>query len=71
MAIHDLNQAMSVADRICVLEAGRCVFDGEPVQGRFVDLAPDAPPHFDVDLLRRHGPVGVMPQAAGRPSPSA
>lgn len=85
MAIHDLNQAMSVADRISILETGRCVFDGEPealassgliervfrVHGRFVDLAPDAPPHFDVDLLRRQGPVGVMPQAVGTPSPPA
>ncbi|WP_062117739.1 ABC transporter ATP-binding protein [Aureimonas sp. AU40] len=85
MAIHDLNQALSVADRISVLEAGRRVFDGEPgalaasgliervfrVQGRFVDLAPDAPPHFDVDLLRRHGSVRVAPQAAGTLSPPA
>jgi iron complex transport system ATP-binding protein len=67
MAIHDLNQAMAVADRISLLDKGRLVFDGEPaglaasglleqvfrVRGRFIQLAPDAPPHFDVELARR------------------
>jgi iron complex transport system ATP-binding protein len=67
MAIHDLNQAMSVADRISLLDRGACVFDGEPaalarsglieevfrVRGRFVNIAPSGAPHFDVELARR------------------
>lgn len=67
MAIHDLNQAMSICDRISLLEKGKLVFDGEAralaesgliervfrVGGRFVQLAPDAAPHFDVHLSRR------------------
>ncbi len=67
MAIHDLNQAMSICDRISLLENGRLMFDGGPrdlarsgliekvfrVEGRFVQLSPDAPPHFDVSLKRR------------------
>ncbi|MBB4000707.1 ABC transporter ATP-binding protein [Aureimonas pseudogalii] len=85
MAIHDLNQALSIADRISVLKGGICVFDGEPdalaasgliervfrVRGRFVDIAPGAPPHFDVDLLRRRGLASTPAQgaqAAGTPS---
>ncbi len=69
MAIHDLNQAMSVCDRISLLEQGRLVFDGDPralagkqlieqvfrVRGAFVPIAVGAPPHFDVELVgRRH-----------------
>ena len=64
MAIHDLNQAMSIADRITLMEKGRVVFDGAAsalaesglieqvfrVEGRFVQIAPDGPPHFDVHL---------------------
>jgi iron complex transport system ATP-binding protein len=67
MAIHDLNQAMTVADRISLLDKGVCVFDGEPdvlaaggliervfrVRGRFVNIAPSGAPHFDVELARR------------------
>lgn len=67
MAIHDLNQAMSICDRISLLGKGEHLFDGEPgalaksglieevfrVKGRFVQIAPDAPPHFDVELARR------------------
>ncbi|MQT14161.1 ABC transporter ATP-binding protein [Segnochrobactrum spirostomi] len=67
MSIHDLNQAMSICDRICLLQEGKRVFDGVPddlarsgliehvfrVKGRFVQLAPDTPPHFDVELARR------------------
>lgn len=67
MAIHDLNQAMSISDRISLLNHGEMVFDGQPhdlagsgliesvfrVRGRFVEIAPDAPPHFDVELARR------------------
>lgn len=67
MAIHDLNQAMSVSDRISLLEKGRLMFDGDPkdladtgliervfrVRGTFVPIAPDAPPHFDVELAQR------------------
>lgn len=66
MAIHDLNQAMSICDRISLMEKGRHAFDGKPralaasgliervfrVQGRFVDLASGAAPHFDVHLAR-------------------
>lgn len=67
MAIHDLNQAMAVCDQISLLAKGEHLFDGDPrklaesglienifgVRGRFVELAPDAPPHFDVELARR------------------
>ncbi|MCK7616040.1 ABC transporter ATP-binding protein [Roseibium sediminicola] len=67
MAIHDLNQAMAVCDRISLLEQGKLVFDGNPtdlarsglveqvfrVKGRFVPIAHNAPPHFDVELVRR------------------
>ncbi|WP_265975021.1 ABC transporter ATP-binding protein [Brucella intermedia] len=66
MAIHDLNQAMSICDRISLLEKGALVFDGDPkdlagsgliekvfkVRGQFVQIAPQAPPHFDVELAR-------------------
>lgn len=67
MAIHDLNQAMSVSDRISLLDRGRLVFDGDPhalagvnlieqvfrVRGAFVPIAVDTPPHFNVELARR------------------
>lgn len=70
MAIHDLNQALSVCDRVSLLDAGRLVFDGEPaglvgtdsiervfrVRGRFVELLPGAAPHFDVQIARRPMP---------------
>ena len=66
MAIHDINQAIAVSDRISLLERGELRFDGEPralaesgliertfrVKGRFVEVAPDKPPHFDVELAR-------------------
>lgn len=66
MAIHDINQAIAVSDRISLLEKGELRFDGEPralaqsgliektfrVKGRFVEVAPDKPPHFDVELTR-------------------
>ncbi|MBK0097496.1 ABC transporter ATP-binding protein [Erwinia sp. S63] len=67
MSIHDLNQAMSIADRIALLNQGRLCFDGEPkalaatdlikqvfrVRGRFVPLPGDVAPHFDVELSHR------------------
>ncbi|WP_273794996.1 ABC transporter ATP-binding protein [Brucella intermedia] len=67
MSIHDLNQAMSIGDRISLLEKGQLIFDGKParlaesgliekvfrVKGNFVQIAPNAPPHFDVELARR------------------
>lgn len=67
MAIHDLNQAMSICDRISLLEKGRLVFDGVAadlaasgliervfrVEGQFVQITADGPPHFDVNLKRR------------------
>lgn len=66
MAIHDINQAIAISDRISLLERGELRFDGEPkalaesgliektfrVKGRFVEVAPDKPPHFDVELTR-------------------
>jgi iron complex transport system ATP-binding protein len=66
MAIHDINQAIAISDRISLLEKGELRFDGEPrnlansgliektfrVKGNFVEVAPGKPPHFDVDLLR-------------------
>jgi iron complex transport system ATP-binding protein len=66
MAIHDLNQAMSICDRISLLDRGVLAFDGDPkdlaasglvekvfnVKGQFVQIAPHAPPHFDVELAR-------------------
>jgi len=66
MAIHDINQAIAVSDRISLLERGELRFDGEPralaesgliektfrVKGRFVEVDPDKPPHFDVELTR-------------------
>lgn len=68
MAIHDINQAIAVSDRISLLEKGGLRFDGEPralaesgliertfrVKGKFVEVAPDKPPHFDVELTRLH-----------------
>lgn len=70
MAIHDVNQAIAVSDRISLLEQGELRFDGEPralaesgliektfrVKGRFVEVAPDKPPHFDVELTRLLSP---------------
>lgn len=70
MAIHDINQAITVSDRICLLEKGELRFDGAPralaesgliertfrVKGRFVEVAPDKPPHFDVELTKLHRP---------------
>lgn len=75
MAIHDLNQAMSICDRISLLEKGRLVFDGVAenlaasgliekvfrVQGRFVQITADGPPHFDVHLQRRAEPTLASP----------
>ena len=70
MAIHDINQAIAVSDRISLLERGELRFDGAPralsesgliestfrVKGRFVEVAPGKPPHFDVELTRLHRP---------------
>ncbi|MGK3112734.1 hypothetical protein [Candidatus Pantoea formicae] len=67
MSMHDLNQAMSIADRIVLLNKGRLCFDGAPktlastelikevfrVKGRFVPLPGDGAPHFDVELSHR------------------
>jgi iron complex transport system ATP-binding protein len=66
MAIHDLNHAMAISDRITLLEHGTLVFDGDPkalatsgliervfkVKGQFVQITPHAPPHFEVELVR-------------------
>ncbi|HEX8049329.1 ABC transporter ATP-binding protein [Rhizobium sp.] len=70
IAIHDINQAIAVSDRISLLEKGELRFDGEPralaesgliektfqVKGRFVQVSQDAPPHFDVELTRLRRP---------------
>jgi iron complex transport system ATP-binding protein len=70
MAIHDINQAIAVSDRISLLGKGELRFDGEPralaesglieetfrVKGRFVEVAADKPPHFDVELTRLLSP---------------
>lgn len=64
MAIHDLNQAMAVCDRISLLDRGRLVFDGAPhalagtglleevfrVRGAFISIAGSASPFFNVEL---------------------
>lgn len=66
MAIHDLNQAMSVCDQISLLDKGAQIFDGVPsdlatsgliekifqVRGRFVTIEASRAPHFDVELAR-------------------
>lgn len=66
MAIHDINQAIAVSDRISLLENGKLRFDGRPaelaetelvqqifrVKGRFVRMSAESPPHFDVELAR-------------------
>lgn len=76
MAIHDINQAIAISDRISLLEKGELRFDGEPqelaesgliektfrVKGKFVEVAPGKPPHFDVDLLRVLHSSGSMPR---------
>lgn len=68
MAIHDINQAMAVCDVISLLRQGQLMFDGPPaalagsglietvfrVQGRFIEIADGAAPHFDVSLAQ-HG----------------
>lgn len=66
MAIHDINQAISICDRISLLQGGRPVFDDEPralaasnlvetvfrIRGRFIEITPGSPPHFDIALAR-------------------
>lgn len=70
IAIHDLNHAMAICDRISLLDQGRVVFDGDPkdlatsnliesvfrVRGRFVQTTSHARPHFDVELARWNQP---------------
>lgn len=69
MAIHDINQAISISDRISLLEKGQLLFDGEPnalaesgliekvfrVKGNFVRITPESRPHFDIELARMPG----------------
>ena len=69
MAIHDINQAMAVCDAVSLLEKGHLKFDGPPaalaesrlietvfrVKGRFVRLAENGPPHFDLSLTGAAG----------------
>lgn len=70
MSIHDINQAISVCDRITLLENGKSAFDGDPitlagtglveeifrVNGRFVSTASGTPPHFEINLAHRNLP---------------
>jgi iron complex transport system ATP-binding protein len=77
MAIHDLNQAMSICDRISLLENGRVVFDGAAadlaasgliervfrVEGQFVQMSAGGPPHFDVHLQRWTQPMASVATA--------
>ena len=67
MTIHHLNHAMSTADRISLFRGGELVVDGGPqalagsvliedvfrVRDRFVQIAPDGPPHLDAELIKR------------------
>ena len=67
MAIHDINQAMMVSDRIALLDRGELKFFGDAaglaqsglieatfnVAGRFVSLGDEHTPHFDVELKAR------------------
>jgi len=67
ISIHDLNQAMSIADRVVLLSQGSLCFNGVPaelaqtellktifrVKGRFVPLPGDTSPHFAVELAHR------------------
>lgn len=67
MAIHDVNQAMTVSDRILLLQSGTLRFDGRAsdlagsglveeafkVEGTFVTLDQHGTPHFDVTMRAR------------------
>lgn len=67
MSIHDINQALTVCDRISLLSSGNHIFDGEPerlpqtglietsfhVEGRFINIQPDTPAHFDIRWISR------------------
>lgn len=75
MAIHDINQAIAISDRISLLEKGELRFDGHPrdlagsglvektfrVTGKFVEVGPGKPPHFDVNLLKALDTAGKIP----------
>ncbi|MCJ2131714.1 ABC transporter ATP-binding protein [Methylobacterium sp. E-045] len=64
MAIHDIDQAMAVADRIVLLDTGRLMFEGTAndlavsglveqafrVTGRFVQVEPSGAWHLDLTL---------------------
>ncbi|MBK0023971.1 ABC transporter ATP-binding protein [Ochrobactrum sp. S46] len=66
VAIHDINQAIAISDRICLLEHGSLLFDGKPeslalsglvekafrVSGQFIQTAEHIPPYFEVQLER-------------------
>ena len=82
MAIHDINQAIAISDRISLLEKGELRFDGDPrelagsgliektfrVKGKFVEVGPGKPPHFDVDLLKLLD-TGAQKSPAGKSKP--
>lgn len=66
IAIHDLNHAMAIADRIALLSAGRLVFEGSPtalsgtgllektfkVQGEFIRSSGAEAPYLQVRVRR-------------------
>ena len=76
ITIHDINQALSIGDRVSLLDRGTLLFDGAPealaesgmiqqvfrIKGRFVRIGPQAPPHLDVELARWTAPAA--PDAA-------
>ncbi|RVI52109.1 ABC transporter ATP-binding protein, partial [Sinorhizobium medicae] len=66
IAIHDLNHAMAIADRIALLSAGRLVFEGSPtalsgtgllektfkVEGEFIQSSGGEAPYLQVRVRR-------------------
>lgn len=65
LSIHDLNHAMTIADRILLLDQGNLVFDGLPndlaasgkiesvfkIKGQFITNGPSNTPHLEVQIL--------------------
>lgn len=67
MAIHDINQALAICDRIVLLDKGHQLFNNTAhllaqsglvektfgISGQFVTLQSDSPPHLDINWLMR------------------
>ncbi|MGU3575211.1 ABC transporter ATP-binding protein [Brucellaceae bacterium C25G] len=65
MAIHDINQALAISDRICLLTDGKQIFNDTSeklaktelieksfsVRGKFISLPEKTTPFFDIDWL--------------------